>query len=170
MLVLSHVTNFSPSFSLSLSLFLCLVIDRWGMPQESVMSHFLTFVNHGCNGTSNLGSRGVDPSIHTEFSIDLENGIPEDLKTEFVTPYNPSLDRDEMKYVTNCVAAKTIPKGEELYDNYMSFGGDAFFKQNVLQLRNQCSGGRGLVEVYQSTFDIEEYHLHVNAKHSIYYL
>ena len=28
----------------------------WGKPQETVMSHFLTFVNHGCNGTANVGS------------------------------------------------------------------------------------------------------------------
>jgi hypothetical protein len=31
----------------------------WGKPQETVMSHFLTFVNHGCNGTANLGDVSV---------------------------------------------------------------------------------------------------------------
>jgi hypothetical protein len=29
--------------------------ELWGPPQETVMSHFLTFTNHGCNGTANLG-------------------------------------------------------------------------------------------------------------------
>jgi hypothetical protein len=124
--------------------------NPWGMAQEAVMSHFLTFVNHGCNGTSNLGERGVDPSNHTEWSVDLDEDIPKDLRSEFVDRYNPNNDRNVVKYSTNCVAARDITRGEELYDNYINYGGDEFFPEMVQELRNQCSGELGLVEKYQA--------------------
>jgi hypothetical protein len=114
------------------------------------MSHFLTFVNHGCNGTANLGERGVDPSKLTEWNINLELGIPDEMETKLTVPYNPSADRDLIRYATNCVAGRTIRKGEEILDNYMNFGGDEYFEEMVLSLREECSGGLGLVEQYQS--------------------
>jgi hypothetical protein len=113
------------------------------------MSHFLTFVNHGCNGTSNLGERGEDPSTFTEWNVDLSAGIPEELGAKPNLPYNPVVDRDLVRYATNCVVAINVPKGEELYDNYMNFGGDEYFVEMVHSLREQCSGGLGLVEMYQ---------------------
>ncbi|KAL3906804.1 MAG: hypothetical protein SGILL_009125, partial [Bacillariaceae sp.] len=124
--------------------------NPWGRSQESVMSHFLTFVNHGCNGTANLGERGMDPGKFTEWSVDVEEAIPKEMRTEVIEVYNPNVDRSTMKYATNCVAGKNITKGEELYDNYMNYGGDEFFAEMVLSLRNECSGGLGLVEQYQS--------------------
>jgi hypothetical protein len=45
--------------------------EPWNMPQDAVMSHLLTFLNHGCNGTSNMGDDAATLGI-TEFSIDLE--------------------------------------------------------------------------------------------------
>jgi hypothetical protein len=47
--------------------------------------------------------------------------------------------------------AKLIRAGEELYDNYMSFGGDLFFREMVETLREECSGSLGMVEQYQTT-------------------
>ncbi|KAG7351434.1 SET methyltransferase domain containing protein [Nitzschia inconspicua] len=128
----------------------------FGKQQETVMSHFLTFVNHGCNGTSNIGERDADPSLHTEWSVDLQYGIPEDLKTKLTVPYSPSADRDVVQYSTNCVAGRDIQKGEELYDNYMNFGGDEYFEEMVLSLRDECSGSLGLVEQYQSQLNTGE--------------
>ncbi|KAG7354551.1 SET methyltransferase domain containing protein [Nitzschia inconspicua] len=128
----------------------------FGKQQETVMSHFLTFVNHGCNGTSNLGERDVDPSLHTEWSVEIQYGIPEDLITKLTVPYNPSADRDVVRHSTNCVAARDIQKGEELYDNYMNFGGDEYFEEMVLSLRDECSGTLGLVEQYQSQSKLAE--------------
>jgi hypothetical protein len=128
---------------------LCRFDESFGKPQETVMSHFLTFVNHGCNGTANLGERGGDPSMFTEWNVDIAAGIPEDLETKLNLAYNPVSDRDLVRYATNCVVAIDVPKGEELYDNYMNFGGDEFFVEMVLSLREQCSGGLGLVEMYQ---------------------
>jgi hypothetical protein len=137
--------------SLTVTLFVSTHLSgSFGKQQETVMSHFLTFVNHGCNGTSNLGERGEDPSTFTEWSVDLDQGIPESLKTQLALPYNPVSDRDLVRYATNCVSAKLIRKGEELYDNYMNFGGDEYFEEVVQNLRYECSGGVGLVEQYQS--------------------
>jgi hypothetical protein len=61
--------------------------EPWNMPQDVVMSHLLTFLNHGCNGTSNMGDDVATLGI-TEFSIDLESDdIPSVLSTRVDVPF-----------------------------------------------------------------------------------
>jgi hypothetical protein len=122
--------------------------DPWNQPQDAVMSHILTFLNHGCNGTANIGDNEFTEV--TEFTVDLESGvIPDFLKTKVDTPYLPHFDRDEVKQQTMCQTSRLIRAGEELLDNYLSFGGDVFFREMVETLRNECSGSLGIVEQYQ---------------------
>lgn len=112
------------------------------------MSHLLTFMNHGCNGTANTGDLprfGI-----TEFTVDLESGVvPDDLSTKVNSPYLPHFDRDEFKQETMCHSSKPIKAGQELFDNYMTFGGDHYFQEMVEMLRQECSGSLGMVEQYQ---------------------
>lgn len=122
--------------------------EPWGVKQTTVMSHFLTFTNHGCNSTSNLGV--AIPGMN-EFTIDPDAPIPEELRTSISDPYNPVFDRDHEKQLTSVSSSKDIAKGDELYDDYMSFGGDEAFKENILTLRRECSGVPGMVERYQSS-------------------
>jgi hypothetical protein len=124
--------------------------DPWNMPQEAVMTHLLTFTNHGCNGTANLGDLDDTATRWTEFNVDLESGlVPEDFKTTVDVAYLPSFDRDQSKHETMSRAGRLIGAGEELYDNYMSFGGDQYFAEMVETLRQECSGSLGMVEQYQ---------------------
>jgi hypothetical protein len=122
--------------------------EPWGVPQDTVMSHFLTFTNHGCNSTSNIGEQAI-PGFN-EFTIDVDGPIPDKLQTSISDAYNPVYDRDHEKYLTVCAASEDIAGGGELYDNYLSFGGDTKFKEWILTLRRECSGVPGMVERYQS--------------------
>jgi hypothetical protein len=123
--------------------------EPWNMPQEAVMSHMLTFLNHGCNGTSNIGDDAATSNM-TEFTIDLgSDEVPSLFATRINVPYVPHFDRDHVKAETMCRSSRRIHAGEELYDNYLSFGGDSQFKEMVQMLRQECSGSFGMVEQYQ---------------------
>mmetsp|Transcript_10490 Transcript_10490/g.19193 ORF Transcript_10490/g.19193 Transcript_10490/m.19193 type:complete len:608 (+) Transcript_10490:2-1825(+) len=118
--------------------------EPWGMPQEAVQSDIFTFVNHGCNGTANVAENDV-----TETNVDLEMGVPNSLVTRIDTVYAPHADRDHAKMETTSVTVRPIEAGEEILDNYLAFGGDTYFRENVESLRMQCSGEEGMVEHYQ---------------------
>ncbi|KAG7351518.1 hypothetical protein IV203_010878 [Nitzschia inconspicua] len=120
--------------------------EPWNMAQDTVMSHLLNFVNHGCNGTANTG----DFTNVTEFTVDLDLGeIPDVLQTKVDIPYAPHFDRDHVKFDTMTRTFRPIAAGEEIYDNYMSFGGESHFQEMVETLRQECSGSFGMVEKYQ---------------------
>jgi hypothetical protein len=127
--------------------------EPWGEPEEAVMSHFLTFVNHGCNGTANLGERDFDPNKYTEVNINLDMNLPEELTTTSNDVYDPHSDRDFAKHATSVLAWADIQAGDELFDNYISFGADEEdeFRTWVQSLRSICSGTPGLVERYQNS-------------------
>lgn len=46
-------------------------------------------------------------------------------------------------------ALRDIQAGEELLDNYLTYGGVDFWEVNVLGLQEVCSGGIGLVSLYE---------------------
>lgn len=112
------------------------------------MSHFLTFVNHGCNGTHNLGHTDLG---YTDFTIDLDQGLPENLGFRVPVPYNPPYDRDPERQMAAIVTAKDIAADDELLDSYLDFEGSDGFVEMVKYMQNMCSGGLGLVEEYQNS-------------------
>jgi hypothetical protein len=115
-------------------------------------------VNHGCNGTSNIGD--VEEMFHSEFSVDWEaDDIPEIFRTGVASPYNAHFDRDYIKDSTMSQVSRAILAGEELYDNYLNFAGDDRFKDYVRTLRSECSGGLGMVERYQNAESGEHFDL-----------
>lgn len=120
--------------------------------QAHVDSCIMTFVNHGCNGTYNIG----DPSKVNEFTAD-ENAIPEDFlgglsHFESETVYNPVIDRHLRHFMGGGIQTlREIKAGEEVLDNYLDFtGSDGEWKGDLFELRAMCSGqGIGSVTNYE---------------------
>ncbi len=106
----------------------------------------MTFSNHGCNSTYNIGAAF---SLN-EFEIDLSQPPPDDFFTVRRPVYDPLAERDVFYEQTVSSAQIDIGAGEELFDNYLSFGGATYFKEEVQALRDQCSGIAGEVEEFQS--------------------
>jgi hypothetical protein len=105
----------------------------------------MAFVNHGCNGTFNVGLN----SEVNEFNADLDASIPEEYSAHSFGVYNPAEDRMGHILVLASINFKEIKAGNELLDNYLYFGGEIEFKTIALELRQECSGVLGLVEQYQ---------------------
>lgn len=109
----------------------------------------MTFVNHGCNGTANLGEY---PNI-TDSTVEKEFAPTELLKysnvgREYV--FNPAHVRDTGSAVSVVNSVKEIQVGEEVLENYYEqFNGVNEWKNQVSLLQHWCSGGIGDVEEYQ---------------------
>jgi hypothetical protein len=112
-----------------------------------VESGILTFANHGCNGTHNVG---VKSEFH-EWNVDI-NDIPIEY-VDHSEPYNPARERSLL--VEKLTSLKDLKAGDELADNYLSYGGEDYFEDNVVQLRTDCARGFGLVEEYQRWHNIQ---------------
>ena len=124
--------------------------EVWGRPETSVFTNILTFVNHGCNGTANLGYNS--PGVN-EFTIDTtvpDFKIPEDFATYLKDEYKPHRDRKCTGTTpVSQVYYPPVRAGEELFDNYLPYGGDKKFVANVNELKRDCSGALGSVEKLQ---------------------
>jgi len=131
--------------------------EYWGSPHISVYSNILTFTNHGCNGTANIGLN--IPGVN-EFTMDTSNPdfeIPDMLLSFSVGEYSPHRDRKYSGTVTTSqVEHPPILKGQELFDNYISFGGDEEFAEQVNELKQECSGALGTVEKHQRLLSKEK--------------
>lgn len=112
-----------------------------------VDSGVLTFANHGCNRTYNVGEKtSVD-----EFTADLDS-LPEEVNGEShtgTTIFNPLVDRHVRREWEQSL--RDIAAGEEILDNYLAFtGNNDDWAKDVQDLRNQCSGqATGLVSDYE---------------------
>jgi hypothetical protein len=123
--------------------------EPWGIPQTSVFTNILTFTNHGCNGTANLGHNV--PGLN-EFTMEPESPgftIPDDFKQFSAGEYSPHRDRSYLGSINIAQVEHPILKGEELFDNYIGFGGDAGFVEQVIELKRDCLGALGTVEMHQ---------------------
>mmetsp|Transcript_23799 Transcript_23799/g.52037 ORF Transcript_23799/g.52037 Transcript_23799/m.52037 type:complete len:321 (-) Transcript_23799:1553-2515(-) len=126
--------------------------EVWGAIQTNVMSNLLTFVNHGCNGTANIAP--TVPGLN-EFTLDptAENyTIPDAFKSldpSDADAYNPAHERGVGRSRHTVAVYEPIRRGQELFDNYLEFGGETYFDENILELKSDCSGGAGMVEQAQ---------------------
>jgi hypothetical protein len=116
-----------------------------GEVEYVVDSGILTFVNHGCNGTFNTGIK----SEVNEFNANLDEAIPKEYSFRDSGVYDPAQDR--IGHVNQWISInfKEIKAGNEVLDNYLSFGGATEYKINTVELRQECSGVLGLVEQHQ---------------------
>ncbi len=131
------------------------------MIQYDVDATKLTFVNHGCNGSNNVGSI----SRNHETNLQLPNLDDEDqssLWTKIPREYLASLRDNELYFpirnpgdVVSTESNKFIAAGKELLDNYLTFAGtvdSVEFWKNVNSLRQECSGVAGFIEAWETKY------------------
>jgi hypothetical protein len=91
---------------------------------------------------------GLQSDYH---ELNIEDGvIPEDYLVYGGLPYNPMADRNVCHGEGTVTTSKAVKAGEELLDNYMSYGGEQGFSKFVVEMRKQCAGDVGEIEEYQS--------------------
>ena len=121
-------------------------VVRQGQPKTEVDPGKFTFVNHGCNGTSN--SDFVNSSL-TELTADPYNPPAEFDENGHLwnSVYNPTKDRATL---ADSFSHRDIKKGDEILGNYLTYL-DAVedWESGVLELRSDCAGLLGVVEQYQ---------------------
>jgi hypothetical protein len=111
-----------------------------------VDSGILTFINHGCNGTFNMGQQ----SDYHESNI--EGDFIPDVYRYYAgagLPYTPMADRNVYQGESIAITSEDVKAGEELRDNYMTYGGEQGFSKFKEELRKQCAGEFGEIEEYQ---------------------
>ena len=109
-------------------------------------SGILTFPNHGCNSTYNVG-RVLSVN---EFTVALGQPPPEDFfRSHQRSPYDPLEERHALFHKVITQSLRDIVAGEELFDNYLFFGGATYFHEVAQALRDQCRGRAGEIEEFQ---------------------
>ena len=93
------------------------------------------FANQGCNGSYNVG---VKSEFH-ELNVDINNIPKEYVFLDHSDSYNPARERN--RWIDTLTSLKDLKAGDELAENYMSYGGEIFFEANVLELRSDCARG-----------------------------
>lgn len=109
----------------------------------------MTFANHGCDGTYNVG---LNTEEITEVTADFDNvPLALDGLGRYGSIFNPVLDRNRrFSLVGGDVTLRDIKAGEELLDNYLAFiGGKTDWEYDLQHLRDQCHG--------QASGDVTEY-------------
>ena len=107
-----------------------------------------TFVNHGCQGTYNVGKKlayhemnimECDPTTPCITCPDVEND-----------PYDPFWERQYPLWdCHSSIANRDIEIGEEILNEYMCMGGTQYLAESIVELQYVCSGGVGLVTAYE---------------------
>jgi SET domain-containing protein len=115
--------------------------------QYTVESSSLTFINHGCNGNTNVG--GIIPYIEATWD---PRTVPDnyDDYNDDRSVYDPLTER---RYGVNAVTTVTdrdILAGEEIVCNYIFFARRSQFAEKVTELRDACRGAPGYVEQLQN--------------------
>ena len=109
-----------------------------------VDSSILTFVNHGCHGSNNIG---LETEVD-EFTADVDS-IPEMLNGKSHTgtsTFDPVVDRT--LYFGTETFTRDVEAGEEILDNYLAFiGSNDYWEEGLDDLRDLCSGGQGTLSV-----------------------
>ena len=101
---------------------------------SSVDPGILTFSNHGCNGTYNIGASSSQLSL-TEFTADPKKP-PDSIEHDL---YNPWLDRNLHFTDDIDISLRDLRKGEEILSDYLKFAADSW-ESDVLDLREICRG------------------------------
>ena len=114
-----------------------------------------TFINHGCNGSNNIGH---DLSV-TEADAPTDS-IPEEIMDKVRGAryiYNPANER-KVHFFSSAVPRRDIETGEELFDNYLGMFGLALneWGMEIKELRKQCSGALGDIRRYELNLDETE--------------
>jgi len=119
-----------------------------------VDSGLTTFVNHGCKGTSNIGTLGIGykitfddhASLNEETAMSLDADMVFKRFFESSSTYNPLLYRKVFTISGGLnYALRAIKAGEEIFTNYLLFGISSDFEESILDVSSQCLGALGMV-------------------------
>jgi len=115
-----------------------------------VDSGLSTFVNHGCNGSGNIGTLGVGFKITLEDHESLNENTAMHLNHNEIShrfydtsfTYNPVISRHVLLISGGLnYALRDIKKGEEIFTNYILFSiGASDWMSDVYDIKSQCSG------------------------------
>jgi hypothetical protein len=124
--------------------------EYFGLPAAYVDAEVLTFMNHGCDGTNNVG---LEASEASEATVSLTE-IPDVLgKSPYrgMDIYQPYMDRHVSMYAgSGDVTLRDVKADEEVLDNYLAYAPLEDWASFVQYLRDQCSSGRGPVAKYEA--------------------
>lgn len=100
----------------------------------------LAFVNHGCKGSYNTGTK--TPFDEFTVSLDVPHHELVGRSHSGSTLFNPVIDR-HLQYQCD-QSLRDIQAGEEILDNYLAFSvaNADDWANNVMTLREWCSGER----------------------------
>ena len=119
-----------------------------GAPCSGVDSGIFTFANHGCDRSYNFGAITEQTEATVLFGAD-----PHTIYDDRPDVYNPLHERNYFTFDQEGMRSiKDIEAGEELLDNYLIFGGchdQKDFEENLMELKNMCSGVPGAVSSYE---------------------
>jgi hypothetical protein len=118
----------------------------------------MTFVNHGCNGTYNIGL----PLNVTEHDAVAGLGPEANGCGEEFSIYSPAVDRlfPDWRCGDTILVLRDIEPGDELLDNYLPFAGTESgndWEENLSELKRICSeNGVGSVTEYEASLSLRD--------------
>ena len=121
-----------------------------------VDSSIVTFENHGCRSTYNVG---IWTEVN-EFTAELDRPVETLNGKAFAgsdSIFDPVVDRHLVHTVDTSL--KDIAAGDEILSNYLAYiGSEEFWAEDVTDLRNQCSGfeTEGSVSEYERLDNAEK--------------
>lgn len=128
----------------------CGAIDSYNGNDGFVVDPTLQcFINHACDGNSNVG---YELGVLSQATADPKT-IPREIIEiygERGVLYNPASDR-QVQFYDRATPLRDIKQGEELLDNYLAHSGKSvgYWAANVAELRKECEGGAGVVREYE---------------------
>jgi hypothetical protein len=110
----------------------------------------MSFINHGCRGTYNIGW----PWVENEMTLDYGH-IPQDVVQDNRLPmYHPRASRHFPLWPNEVTTTLVdIAADSELLDNYLTYGGAASmdaWNAHLRSLKSVCSGGIGSIAEYEA--------------------
>lgn len=121
--------------------------NEYGNTCAGVDPGILTFINHGCNGTYNVGI----PLNETEATLKVGSGSQR-MYERSLDGYNPFAERRfPLWFCEDYKTLRDINRGDELFDNYIVFGGKDNWDANLQELQEICSGKSGTVSLYEQS-------------------
>lgn len=117
-----------------------------GLPVGGVDTGIMTFVNHGCNGTSN---------IEPKFSWNEMNVTYTDVQVDCIgtaSIYDPYAERHfPMQNCQDLMSNRELLMGEELFSNYVCYSVSTYkyWEENINELISMCNGKSGFISEYE---------------------
>jgi hypothetical protein len=116
-----------------------------GRTSACVEASSMIFINHGCNGTSNVGEELDFPEFSLELGVEYEVAFGNDEVTESGSNYVEDRQRSGWSTIANA----NLNQGNEILCNYLSLSGQQRWSKQLSEIRSFCSGRLGAVSQYE---------------------